>query len=155
METSFDQSNFGGVQSDDIIDDSTEFSFDFSDVKSDLIPEGDYNAEIVSAKSGKSASGFPKVDIRWKILDGEHANRQVFDTVSIHPNRALGLKKFLMAVGISDGTSTRFSSGDLVGKSATIHVGIEKPKEGTDYPERNKVTRTAALKRSLDDVIPF
>lgn len=147
--------NFGGVSVDDDISDATEFSFDFSDVKSDLLPDGEYQAEIVAAKAGKSKGGFPKVDVRWKILDGEYANRQVFDTISIHPNRALALKKLLMALEISDGTSTRFSSGDLIGKSATIHVATEKAQAGTDYPDRNKVSRVSAAKRTVDDVIPF
>jgi len=59
-------------------------AIDFSEIKGlDPVPNGTYEAEIVYAQEGTSGSGHPKIDLRWKILDGEYANRLVFEMTSV------------------------------------------------------------------------
>jgi len=129
---------------DDGNDNAGDFVIDFSEVPDDLIPDGKYNAEIVAAKGGTSKKGLPKIDMRYKIISGEFANRQILETMSLAPARMAQVKKALMVLGLSDGKTARFRPEDMVGKICQIVVGKETstmidPDTGDPYPPRNRI----------------
>lgn len=141
-----------GAVGDDII-------IDFSDVKEDLVPAGKYLAEMVACKAGKSKAGAAKLDVRWKILTGDYANRQILDNMSLHPNRLVQIKQQLLAMGFDVSGQLRINPTEMIGRTATIVVDIEKsknddPETGEKYPDRNRIKgiRKAAT-QSVDSVL--
>lgn len=125
-------------------------SIDFSQVQGlEPIEEGTYLASIVHAEEGMSKQGFPKIDIRWKVDDGAPegvAGRQVFDTLSFHPDALWRTKLTLQALGFPKDFSGDVEVEDLLNQVAAITVTIEPstqtdPATGEPYPERNRVIR--------------
>jgi hypothetical protein len=136
-----------------------EIVIDFSDTPDDqTIPAGEYVAEIVSAVPGKSkASNSAQINVRWKIVDGDYTDRQLFDNVSLHPNRKVFLKQFLVALGLSDGTSAKFTPAELVGQRATLVVNVQpagKGGDGVDYDARNRIRKVKPVAtETLDSLL--
>lgn len=120
---------------------------DFTQVQDlEPVPNGAYSAEIVHAEAGMSKTQNPKIDLRWKITDGEFEGRQIFDSMSFHPNALFRTKAVLKALGWKDGFSGEVNAGDLVGLTATVVVSIEEstqndPATGDPYPPRNRVIK--------------
>jgi len=109
----------------------------------DLIPVGDYLAQIVSSEvvPPKSGNGL-MLKLRWDILDGGYEGRCIFDQINyMHANpqaQLIGqqqLKAICEAVGI---TGPLKDSEDLHFKPCKIKVGIQKDKDGR-YDDRNTV----------------
>jgi hypothetical protein len=134
-------------------------AIDFSEVQGlDPIPDGTYDAEIVFADEGESQSGHPKIDLRWKVLAGEHEGRQVFDTMSFHPKALWRTKDTLMALDFPEDFSGDITGEELLGRVATITVKIEpssgtNPDTGEPYPERNRITKVKAADMSVQDLL--
>lgn len=131
---------------------------DFSEVKDlEPIPQGSYLAEIVHAAEGLSkSSGEPKIDLRWKILEGDYADRQVFDTLAFHPKALFRVKATLKALGFSDNFSGEVSGSDLIGLQATIVVSIDEggtSPEGEAYPVRNRVVKVKPASASIGSLL--
>lgn len=144
--------------------DEEEIVLDFADVPlSDLIPAGDYQAEIISAVPGKSKnSGSYKMDLRWRITEGDMTNRQVLHSLSFHPNAMSMAKQTMKALGFDVSGKVTLTPADWVGLNATIHVDVEHsknndPATGEPYPDRNRVKRVkrAANVADLFDEAPF
>lgn len=132
-------------------------TIDFSEVK-DLvpIPNGPYDAEISFAQEGVSKAGNQKIELRWKVLGGEFANRLVFDNLTFTPNALFRVKQCLAALGwdVKAKGSQEIGAADLVGLQATIVVGLDK-QEGTDesgeeYAPRNKVIKYKPVGSAVD-----
>lgn len=113
------------------------------------VPAGRYNATIVSAVPGRSKTGNAKIDVRWKVDDGEFAGRQVFDSISFHENALWRAKQTLRAIN-GDVFDKAFSGAvdvnDLITESAIIQVIIDQqedidPNTGDPYEPRNKVVK--------------
>lgn len=135
------------------------FSVDFSEI-ADMgpIPGGVYEASIVSAKPGVSQSGNPKIDIAWKVEEGQYEGRQVFDTLSFHPNALPMTKRKLLNLGFPEDFSGEISAEDLVGTTATITVTIEQstqinPDTGQPYDPRNRVSRISGGEVDLESLL--
>ena len=125
-------------------------SIDFSDVKGfDPIPAGEYVGSVVYAQEGTSQSGNPKIDIRWKIESGEFEGRQIFDTLSFHPNALFRVKQALQAFGYEDDFSGEVDPSALIGETAALVVTIEQSNgvdaNGEPYKPRNSVKKIKAL----------
>lgn len=130
-------------------------SIDFTNVPSlDPVPDGVYQAEVVHAEEGMSKTGNPKIDLRWKIVGGEFDGRQIFDTMSFHPDALWRTKLTLQGMGFSKDFSGDVGASDLVGLTAELVViketGRKDQASGEDYPDRNKITR---VRRQSGDVI--
>jgi hypothetical protein len=126
-------------------------AIDFSEVKSlDPIPDGSYSAEIVYAEEGTSKAGNPKIDLRWKVIDGEFEGRLVFDVLTFTPAALFRVKNTLKALGWEDSFSGEVAAEDLIGRQATIVVSLQRntesdPATGEAYPDRNKVVKVKPL----------
>lgn len=139
--------------------DEFSLSIDFTEI-ADMgpIPGGRYEASIVSAKPGLSGSGYPKIDVAWKIEDGEFESRQIFDTIAFHPNALPMTKRKLGNMGFPDDFSGVVDPEDLLGVSAVIVVTIEQstqinPDTGEPYDPRNRVTKIIGGEMSLDAIL--
>ncbi len=122
-------------------------SVDFSQI-ADLgpIPGGVYDASVVSAKPGVAQSGYPKIDLAWKVEEGEFEGRQIFDTLAFHPNALPMTKRKLLNLGFPEDFSGEIDPEDLLGASATLTVTIQKsenidPETSEPYPDRNRVNK--------------
>ena len=122
-------------------------SIDFSAVE-DLkpIPDGNYLASITSAKAGMSANNNPKIDLTWKVEQGEFEGRNVFDTLTFTAKSAYRVKMTLMALDFPEDFSGEVTPDDLIGKTAYILVKIESStaineQTGEPYGDRNRVQR--------------
>lgn len=134
-------------------------AIDFSEVKGlDPIPEGVYSVEVVEATEGVSQSGNPKIDVRYKVLDGEYEGRILFEVLSFHPNALWRAKKTLQNLGFPADFNGEIDCEDLIGRLASALVVIE-PSSGTDpdtgepYPDRNRIKKLSPLEMTADDLL--
>lgn len=136
-----------------------DFVVDFSEI-ADLgpIPAGQYVASVVTAKPGSSQSGHPKIDLAWRIEEGEYENRQIFDTLAFHPNALAITKRKLLNMGFPEDFSGELTPDDLVGITATLTVTIEQstqinPATNEPYDPRNRITRISGGQASLESLL--
>ena len=125
-------------------------AIDFSQVE-DLkpLPRAWYLASIVEAKEGVSKQGNVKMDLRWKVEEGEFEGRNVFDTLTFTQKALFRVKATLKGLGFPDDFSGEISGDDLVGKTARILVDIEQsetldPETGEPYPPRNRIKKVTS-----------
>lgn len=120
-------------------------SIDFSDIPTmEPIPAGNYHAEIVFAEVGLSKKQNLKIDLRWKIVGGAFDGRNVFDSLSFHPNALFRVKAVLSALGWKKNFKGTIEAEDLIGREADIRVSIDVSTDidedtGEPYPPRNRV----------------
>jgi len=131
---------------------------DFSNVKSgfETIPKGIYSAYIFDVVKGMSANSLPKLDITFKISEGEYKGRQLWIHPSLSPKSLWKIKKYLVAVGttldLSAGVKVSQIINTLQNKPCRIVVNCipqnDFPNEITDVlPSRegsnNEISRVA------------
>ena len=143
----------------DLTDDADGFVVDFSAI-ADLgpVPPGTYVASAVTARPGISGSGYPKIDMSWKIEEGEFEGRQVFDTLAFHPKALPMTKRKLLQLGFPDDFSGEIEPEDLIGVNASIHVSIRQstqinPDTGEPYDPRNAINKITGGDINLDSVL--
>jgi hypothetical protein len=109
------------------------------------LPPGRYAAAVddISISVTKNGNG-QMVGVRWRIVEGAHEGRLVFDQILIVHTSAeaqrIGRQRFrdmCFACGLS-GKVTDLEP--LKFKKCWIRVGIERDKDGV-YPDKNRVTR--------------
>jgi hypothetical protein len=127
------------------------------------IPSGQYNAEIVEVKmeetqggpNAKLPAGTPRVNVRFRVTDGEFEGRNVFNSYTLPPadyEKAAIMKgmfvRFLIAVGYDEKKVTSgkwtFDADDFPGRSCTVTVAQE-PKRGGDGEMINVVKAVKPL----------
>jgi hypothetical protein len=134
-------------------------AMDFTSVKGlEPIPQGEYNVEVAEAKVGESQSGNAKIDVRYKVLDGEYEGRIVFETLSFHPKALWRTKKTLMALGFPEDFSGEIDPEMLLSKMAKITVAVETgrgadPETGEAYPDRNTIKKTQPIGTKASDLL--
>jgi hypothetical protein len=115
----------------------------------ELIPNGEYTAEIVEAGvlSPKNGDGY-YVALTWKIIDGPYEGRQVWQRITfVHSSeiaQTIGRKTFkdlCSALGVNEHVK---DVDVLLFKPARIKIGVEKDKTG-QYDDKNCVKRIAPL----------
>jgi hypothetical protein len=133
---------------------TTEFPEDFDPSKEegstfDLVPVGEYPAEMIEARVGqpKSGDGY-NITALWRIMSDKYEGRQIYQTITFsHSNeqaQKIGrrtVKDLCTAMGIEG--AVRDASVFLF-KPVKIKVGIEKDKKGV-YDDKNKVMRITPL----------
>jgi len=99
-------------------------NMDDVDDGSDPIPAGLRLVRVKSAqKKHKEGSEFPYIDVRLSPLDVEDKflKRQLFLTLSFHPNAMWNMKRFMKTAGIQAG-SNGFHLEDFIGKELYVTV---------------------------------
>lgn len=124
-----------------------------------LIPNQEYVlAKIVYAVPGmsKSTPPSPKIDIRWRLMDGPYEGRQIFDSFSFHPN-AVGIsKRRLKQLGMPEaykGTLQQLCEGVLIDTEAYVDVTTQKGGAGPNgqvYDDKNVVRKIHGLATELE-----
>lgn len=114
----------------------------------DPIPAGQYPAEVFEVKmeetqggeGAKLPAGTPRVNVQFRITDGEYENRRVFNSYVLPPadyEKAAIMKgmfvRFLIAVGYDEKKVTSgkwtFDADDFPGRACTVTVA-QQPKRG-------------------------
>jgi hypothetical protein len=115
----------------------------------ELVPEGEYVAEIVEASVAqpKSLDGY-HLALVWKITKGEYENRQVWQRITyLHSSetaQSIGrkiLKDLCTALDVNEHVE---DIEVFLFKPARIRVGIERDKDGK-FDDKNKVKRIVPL----------
>src|SRR5262245_12527897 len=123
----------------------------------DLIPAGKYPAEIEDARVTVTKNGNGQmVNLRWKIVAGEHENRIVFQTILIQ-HTSVDAQKFgrqrFKDVAVACGIKDPITDLDVLKyKTCVIHLGIEKDKTG-EYFDKNRVSRVTPVGKTAE--VPF
>ena len=116
----------------------------------DLLPPGDYEAQVVEATVSQMNNGNGSlIKLRWQIQTGEFENRLVFQNITfIHRTseqaQSIGrrtLKDLCDAIGH---TGQLQDTSLLCFKPAIIRVGVEHDKNGV-YAAKNRVNRVMPL----------
>jgi hypothetical protein len=105
-------------------EDFININLDAVDDGSDPIPAGLQLCRIRSAqRKHKEGSEYPYIDVRLSPLEVEEKfqNRQLFLTLSFHPNAQWNLKRFMKAAQISWDTKG-FHLEDFLGKELYVTV---------------------------------
>jgi hypothetical protein len=111
----------------------------------DLVPEGEYLAQVVEASVAqpKSMDGY-YLALVWKVLEGPYENRQVWQRITyLHSSvqaQTIGrkvLKDLCTALAIDEHVE---DVSVFLFKPARIRVGIEKDPDGI-YDDKNKIRR--------------
>lgn len=143
----------------DMTDEGDSFVVDFSEI-ADLgpVPQGAYVASVVSARPGTSGSGYPKIDMSWKVEEGEFEGRQIFDTLAFHPNALPMTKRKLLQLGFPEDFTGSISPEDLIGINATLQISVKQsdqinPDTGEPYDPRNRVNKITGGDLNLDSVL--
>ena len=105
-----------------------------------LIPDGEYDAEIVSAEETKSKKGNDMWKLAVKVWTGGGGPRVIFDYI-VNPGTIYKLKQLASALGKRD----LFDSGDMgtqevTGESVRVSIKTETDKTG-QFEDKNVVAR--------------
>ena len=130
------------------------FKYDPAQAKS-TIPEGEYDAEIVSVETKTSKAGETMLCPVFKV----YGPREAYITEYITPKTLFKLKKLCKVLGLDFGGE--LDTDTLNGKSVRVKVGIQVDKTG-QYEDRNTISgfieKKAQVSGDLDikeENIPF
>jgi hypothetical protein len=115
----------------------------------ELIPPGDYTAQIVEAEIRQPQSGDGNMlKLTWRISQGEHEGRQVWETLCFqHSNPQTEtiarrrLKDICTALNITQHVD---DPGIFTFKPAAVRIGIKVDKTGR-FDDANTIKRVRAL----------
>ncbi len=103
---------------------------DVQELKFENVPKGTYIAEIDECQYGMSqSSGAPMYTVKWKITDGEYANRVLMQFLSFSAKALPGTKANLNRIA-PELTTQAFKPRELadqgffIGKKARIRVDL-------------------------------
>lgn len=129
----------------------------FADIKPpELVPAGNYLAEIVASEETVSQSGNTMFKVRFQIIcdeegDTEHENRVIFDNLVFAYESASDLplrriKECMVAAGWPEDYDDDIEAEELIGKTMMIGVTIRQsdainPNTGKQYDPQNQVRR--------------
>jgi hypothetical protein len=115
----------------------------------ELVPTGEYVAQAIEGRIAppKSGNGYA-LTLVWKILEGEHENRQVWQNISfVHPKAGAQYhgQKMLNAVIAAVGAATPLKNVEpLLFVPVRLGIAIEKDATGA-YPDKNRVMKVSPL----------
>lgn len=132
---------------------------DFSAVPDiEPVPTAVYRAECIKGEDGVSQNNNDKIELQWKILEGQHAGRVLFDNLTF-TEKSLGIVKAkLKGMGFDAKFNGEVHGADLVGIIADLHVSIQQSQAineetGEPYPPRNNIRKYSAVKVSTADLL--
>lgn len=133
-----------------------------------LLPPGEYDAEVMSAKHHKSTSGNESIRLTWRVFNVDDTTVLIDDYLTAAIDYKL--RHFVDATGLAD----RYETGELepedcIGVSCRVKTRIEKSEQYGDkaairdyVPAPAPATRKPrlaapvdAVEPSADDDIPF
>jgi hypothetical protein len=131
---------------------SNAFSFDPVEQEGsnfELIPAGDYTAQIIEAVISQPKSGDGQMlALTWKICDGDYENRQIWQTLCYqHSNKQTQdiarrtLKDICTALDIHEQVS---DSEVFKFKPARVRISIVSDKNG-QFDDQNRIKRVQPL----------
>ena len=96
-----------------------------------LCPVGTYDVTIAAVEAKKTAKGKDMFAIKYQIANGPHANRNIFNNVTISPESAAALGFFFRDMKAMGLPSEYFAANpsvdqiakDLTGKTCRVEVG--------------------------------
>lgn len=97
------------------------------------VPAGNYDVSIVKAESTLAkSSGKPMIAVQYRIGDGEHEGRVLFDNFSLQPQALWKLKTLLEALewGGTEEDGLEFHPDELIGAQLTVAVAVEPGQRG-------------------------
>lgn len=114
----------------------------------DLIPSGQYEAQIVESEIADTKRGDGKMlNLTLEITSGQFERRKLWDRVNIvNPSaeaQRIGQRR-LADYCEATGAGAIQDSEQLHYKPMLVTVGVDKDKTG-EYPDKNKITRVKAL----------
>lgn len=113
--------------------------------KSKLIPEGDYDFQVVKSNSKISSKGNPMAELTLNVWDKEGNEHTVFDYL-VFSTVNLNIKKisnFCKSVGLEEQYRLGCIPEDLKGLSGKLSLSIQDEQEkkgGGFYPKKNVVS---------------
>jgi hypothetical protein len=115
----------------------------------ELMPPGEYVAQAIEASIAPPRTGNGlALTLVWKILEGEHETRQLWQNISfVHPKAGAQYhgQKMLNAVIAATGAPTPLPSAQpLLFVPCRIGVAIETDKNGV-YDDKNRVVKVSPL----------
>lgn len=120
-----------------------QFKLDFSDIPSNTLPPGEYEA-IIAKVEGREGPTAPYLNWEFDILDPEYVGRKVWMITSLSPKALWGLRDNLEALGIDvegeldleleEGTNILIDP-DVIGEPCLLGITVEKGQRG----EQNRV----------------
>lgn len=104
---------------------------------SNLLPEGEYDAEVLTAEETVSKAGNPMIKINLNVFGEEHGNTRVFDYLM--GSVAYKLRHFCASAGLLE----RYEAGDLeadeiANRTCKVKIVIKQDEE-KKYPPKNEV----------------
>jgi hypothetical protein len=115
----------------------------------ELLPPGEYIAQAIEANIAvpKSGNGL-MLTLVWKILEGDHEGRQVWQNVSfVHPKAGAqfhGQKMLNAIIAATGAPSPLMSAEPLLFVPCRLGIAIEADKAGL-YDDRNRVVKVSPL----------
>ena len=122
----------------------------------DLLPVGEYVAQVVEASIQKPNSGDGYyLALTWKIIEGDYEGRQVWQRITyLHSSeqaQTIGrktLKDLCVATGVAD---EQVDNAEVfLFKPVRIRLGIERDKQGV-YPDKNRISRILPLEAKSEE----
>jgi len=131
---------------------SDEFYFDPEQQEGshfELLPVGDYTAQIIDAVISQPKSGDGHMlSLTWKICDGEYEGRQIWQTLCYQHSNSQAqdiARKHLKDICIALDINQQITNPEVFKfKPARVRVGIESDKNG-QYDDQNRIKRVRPL----------
>ncbi len=113
-----------------------DYVVDFSDVEErdfTPIPRGRYVVEIVGAEINDGTS-YPYLGMEYQVMEGDFAERKLWDNMSFSPKALWKLKGFYRAMGATDDEMAagefNVEPDDLIGQEIMIQVAVKADQDG-------------------------
>lgn len=97
-----------------------------ADREFEQLPNGIYPVQIVDASTGISGAGYKKLDLVFKVIEGDYEGRNLWKSVSLEKATWV-LKMFLVSAGLLDPSHSgnfSFDTEDLIGKLLRVEVKV-------------------------------
>lgn len=119
------------------------------------IPAGEYRVKIESAEM-KQGPKSEYVSLQLRVLDGEYANRVLFDNLILGNNdiSEKRLNNFFDACGFDGGTHDA-DTNDLVGIEIIVETYVEDKKDGYGEKARVRVFKSALTEAKVEEKLPM
>ena len=134
---------------------SDQVVVDFSDVEErdfTPVPRGRYVAEVTDAEI-RDGDKYPYLMVEQTVIEGEYADRKLWDNMSFSPKALWKLKGFYRALGATDEelSSAGFDVDpeSLLGLTFMIQVAVKNDNNGEP---RNVINRYAQLEGDVTSV---
>lgn len=122
------------------------FNYDPKDAEAKLIPDGEYDAEVIEVEEQTSKAGNAMLKLTVKVW-ANGGSFHVFDYV-VNPATLWKLKQLSSAVGLMDKFQTgSMNPRELVGKSFIAGVKTKKDETGK-YAPQNVIAKYASASAS-------